>query len=145
MKSKYLKIFLIFAIGFGFLSAVADRLGMWPAEISAWGNWQVFLAYTKMINPFLPENLIPFTGMMATFFEVIFGVFIIIGFKTELFAKLSGYLILLFALAITFSSGIKGAFDFSVFAASGAAFALSTMKNKYFELDMVLSTKHLKK
>ncbi len=32
-------------------------------------------------------------------------------------------------------TGIKGAFDFSVFTASAAAFALSTLKEKYWEVD----------
>jgi len=48
---------------------------------------------------------------------------------------------LFFALAITFSTGIKGAFDYSVFAASAGAFALSTMKEKYLELDVLFSKK----
>lgn len=52
-------------------------------------------------------------------------------------AKLSGILLLIFALAISFSSGIKGAFDYSVFAASAGAFALSIMQHKYLELDTV--------
>jgi thiosulfate dehydrogenase (quinone) large subunit len=60
-----------------------------------------------------------------------------IGFKTELVAKLCGYLLLLFALAMAFSTGIKSAFDYSVFAALAAAFALSTMKEKYLEIDAV--------
>jgi hypothetical protein len=42
MLSKNLKLSLRFAVGFGFLSAVADRFGMWPKEISAWGNWEDF-------------------------------------------------------------------------------------------------------
>ena len=59
--------------------------------------------------------------------------------KRNLFAKLSGFLLLLFALAMTFSSGIKGALDFSVFSASAAAFALSLMKEKALELDGLIS------
>ena len=39
---------------------------------------------------------------------------------------------------MTFSTGIKGAFDFSVFTASAGAFALSLMKEKYLELDNFL-------
>ena len=46
------------AIAFGFLSAVADRLGLWPEEISAWGNWESFLEYTQLINPLRIENRI---------------------------------------------------------------------------------------
>ena len=141
MNNKIIKIFLRLAIAFGFLSAVADRLGLWPEEISAWGNWESFLEYTQLINPVIPEMLIPAAGLVATGAEVIFGICLILGLKTELMAKMSGYLMLFFALAITFSTGIKGAFDYSVFAASAGAFALSTMKEKYLELDMLFSKK----
>jgi len=141
MNTKIIKIFLRLAIAFGFLSAVGDRLGLWPEEISAWGNWENFLEYTQVINPVIPEMLIPAVGLVATAAEVIFGICLILGLKTELMAKLSGYLILFFALAITFSTGIKGAFDYSVFAASAGAFALSIMKEKYLELDVLFSKK----
>jgi len=40
---------------------------------------------------------------------------------------------------MTFSTGIKGAFDFSVFSASAGAFALSLIKEKYLELDSLIS------
>ena len=56
------------------------------------------------------------------------------GFRTSLFAKLSGVLLLLFALAMTYNLGIKTPLDFSVYVAAGAAFALSTMKEKYLEI-----------
>ena len=59
---KLIKLFLRLGIAVGFLSAVADRFGMWPAEISAWGNMDNFLAYTQVINPLLPESLIPALG-----------------------------------------------------------------------------------
>ena len=141
MNAKIIKLFLRFGIGFGFLSAIADRFGLWPAEISAWGNWDSFLSYTKLINPFIPQMLIPTMGVIATAAELIFGICLIVGFRTELMAKLSGYLLLIFALAITFSSGIKGAFDYSVFAASAGAFALSMMKDKYLEVDLLFDKK----
>lgn len=141
MNKKIIRLFLRFAIGIGFLSAVADRFGLWPAEISAWGNWENFLEYTAILNPFIPKMLIPTFGVIATSAELLFGLCLIIGFKTELIAKLSGTLMLIFALAITFSTGIKGAFDYSVFAASAAAFALSIMNEKYLELDLLFSKK----
>ena len=40
---------------------------------------------------------------------------------------------------MTFSTGIKGALDYSVFSASAGAFALSLMKEKYFEIDSLIS------
>lgn len=138
MEYKFIKIFLRLAISVGFLSAVADRVGWWSAEISVWGNWESFLEYTAVINPWFPDGMIPFIGLTATILEVLFGVCLLIGLKTELVAKLSGFLLLIFALSMSFSSGVKGAFDFSVFSASAAAFALGFMKEKYLEIDSLI-------
>jgi len=130
-----IRLFLRLAIGSGFLSAVADRFGFWNPEVAAWGNWDNFLAYTQAINPWFPESLIPIIGGIATAAEVVFGVALILGFKTEFFAKLSGCLLLLFALSMWFSTGIKGPLDYSVFTASAGAFAIGLSKKKILELD----------
>ena len=139
MNTKPIKLFFLFAFSLGFLSAVADRFGIWSKEVSVWGNWDNFLNYTQMINPWIPNSLISTIAILATVAEIAFAIFLIIGFKTELFAKLSGFLLLIFALSMTFSTGIKGAFDYSVFSASAGAFALSLMKEKYLELDNLIS------
>lgn len=139
MEKKIIKLFLRLAIAVGFLSAVADRFGMWNKQVSVWGNWNNFLDYTHLINPWIPISVIPALGILATTAEIVFAIFLIVGFKTEFFAKLSGFLLLIFALSMTLSTGIKGAFDFSVFSASAAAFALSLMSEKYLELDNIVS------
>ncbi|RAV28451.1 DoxX family protein [Sinomicrobium soli] len=139
MNTKLVKLFLRLAISFGFLSAVADRFGWWGQEVSVWGNWDSFLQYTAVLNPWFPESMIPAIGGIATGAEIVFAVCLILGFKTELFARLSGILLLVFALSMTLSTGIKGAFDYSVFSASAGAFALSLMKEKYLELDGLVS------
>ncbi len=128
--NKFIRLFLRLALAAGFLSAVADRFGLWPSEISVWGDWQSFLAYTGLLNPWFPTSLIPAIGVIATAAEIVFAVCLILGFKTELFAKLSGILLLIFGLSMTFSTGVKGAFDYSVFAAAAAAFALSALKGQ---------------
>jgi thiosulfate dehydrogenase [quinone] large subunit len=139
MNPGIIKLFLRLSIAAGFLSAVADRFGLWSEKNSAWGNWNNFLEYTKVINPWFPESLIPAIGGIATGAEIVFAICLILGLRTELAAKLSGVLLLIFALSMTFSSGIKGAFDYSVFAASAGAFALSMLKEKYWELDSLIS------
>lgn len=138
MWKRLIKLYLRLAVSMGFLSAVADRFGIWNKEVSVWGNWDNFLEYTKLINPWFPGSLIPLIGILATVAEIILAVFLLIGFRTELFAKLSGFLLLIFALSMTFSTGIKGAFDFSVFSASAGAFALSLIREKYLELDCLI-------
>jgi len=138
---KAIKLFLRLTISIGFLSAIADRFGFWNKDVSAWGNWNSFLEYTQLINPLIPEFLISPLAIVATIAELIFAICIIIGFRTEYFAKLSGYLLLIFALAMTFSTGIKGVFDYSVFTASAAAFALSLLKDKCLEIDLLFNKK----
>lgn len=133
MYHKLVKLFLRLAIAGGFLSAVADRFGIWSYHI-AWGNWDNFIAYTQTIMPWFSHFWVQIAAIVATAAEIIFAIFLLIGWKTSLFAKWSGILLLLFALAMTFSGGIKTAFDASVFAASAAAFALGTMKVKFLEI-----------
>lgn len=139
MWKRIIKLFLRLAISMGFLSAVADRFGIWNKEVSVWGNWKNFLAYTKLINPWFPDSFISLIGILATGAETVLAIFLLIGFKTEQSAKLSGVLLLIFALSMTFSTGIKSAFDASVFSASAGAFALSLIREKYLELDSLIS------
>lgn len=138
MKVKIIKLFLRLSIGVGFLSAVADRFGFWSKDVSAWGNWDNFLKYTQSLNPILPKSLIPFLGWASTLLEIVLGICLIIGFKTSVTAKLSGWLLLIFAVAMTFSTSIKAPLDASVFAASAGAFGLSLIKEKFLEIDSLL-------
>lgn len=133
MNTRYIKVFLRVALATGFLSAVADRFGLWGAEVSAWGNWNSFVEYTQLINPWVPNQIIGVVALAATSFEVLFALCLLVGFKTKFFAQLSGVLLLLFGLAMTFSTGIKGTLDYSVFTASAAAFALGSMDTKLLE------------
>lgn len=140
IQYRAIKLFARFGIAAGFLSAVADRFGMWPQSASiAWGSWRAFVEYTDVLTPFFPAALNSPFAIIATIGEILFAVCLIIGFKTEFFAMLSGFLLLIFALSMSTSTGIKTAFDASVFAASGGAFALSLLKEKYLELDCLLS------
>ena len=139
MAHRVIKLFLRFSISASFLSAVADRFGWWSTNVSVWGNWKNFLDYTQLINPWFSAGIVSAVGAIATGAEIIFAFFLLIGLKTELFARLSGFLLLVFGLSMAFSTGIKGAFDYSVFSASAGAFALSLMKERYFELDSLVS------
>ena len=136
---RLIKLFLRLAISASFLSAVADRFGWWGADVSVWGNWNKFVDYTGLIIPWLPGVLISFAAAMATGAEIIFAVCLLIGFRTELVARGSGLMLLAFGLSMAFSTGIKGALDYSVFTASAGAFALSLMKEKHFEVDTLNS------
>lgn len=142
MTKKCVKLFLRLALSASFLSAVADRFGSWSPEVSVWGNWDNFVGYTQLINPWLPPSLAIGAAILATAAEIVFALLLLLGFKTELVAKLSGFLLLAFAAAMTCSTGIKGAFDYSVFTAAAAAFALSLMTEKYMEVDLLLGKRN---
>lgn len=129
------KLFLRLSIGIGFLSAVADRFGLWPDAVSVWGNFENFLEYTSVLSPWAPDGLVYLLGIGATVAEIIFGVCLIIGFKTEFMAKLSGGLLLVFAISMTLTGSVKAPLDYGVFGLAAASFALSSMQNKFFELD----------
>jgi len=128
MKSKNIAILLVrFALAAGFLSAVADRFGFWgaPGEGNvAWGSWSNFLDYTALLNPLAPERFVPVLGGVATLLEIVLAIGLIIGKRTKIFALGSAVLLLVFALSMTFTLGIKSPLDYSVFSASGAALLL---------------------
>jgi thiosulfate dehydrogenase (quinone) large subunit len=127
---KITEWFLRIALSAGFLSAVADRFGLWDKKVAAWGNWDSYITYTHTLIPFLSDSMVQFAGIAGTFLEVLFGIGLLTNYKTPLFAKGSGVLLLLFALAMTFSNSIKGPLDYSVFTASAAAFSLSVISSQ---------------
>ena len=73
--AKFSLVFLRLALGIAFLSAVADRLGVWGAYGQpnvSWGDYARFVAYKAKLNWFLPAAMIP-TLAVATAAETIFG------------------------------------------------------------------------
>ena len=62
---SFSSVILRYALGLGFLSAVADRLGLWGPfgqPNVEWGNFSRFLEYTHMLNWYVPAGLIPTLG-----------------------------------------------------------------------------------
>ena len=126
-------LFLRFALGCTFLSAVADRFGLWGAPGQhnvAWGNWAHFVAYTAQVNRFLPSAIVPFLAGLATSLEIFFGVGALIGFHPRLVAVGSAILLLFFATAMAFSFGLKSPLDASVFVDAAAAFLWFVMEDR---------------
>ncbi len=127
-KIDYISLFARLSIALGFLSAVADRLGLWTpllgTENVVWGNMESFTAYTGVLLPWVPKILLPLFAWGATIAEIVLGVFLLIGFQKRLVALLSGILLLTFALSMLFALNAKAPFDYSVFAAAACAFLL---------------------
>ena len=115
------------ALAAGFLSAVADRLGMWGpvgAEGVVWGNFEQFVAYVVVLNPWAPPSLAWAIGVFVTVLEVVLAALLLVGWRLRESALVSGVLLVLFGLAMAVFTGLKGPLDYSVFAASAAALLL---------------------
>jgi len=131
-------VFLRLALGASFLSAVGDRFGFWGAFGKAgvaWGDFSHFIAYTAKLNWFMPSATIPALAWAATFAETLLGIALVLGAFTRVAAFLSGLLLLLFALVMTFALGPEAPLSFSVFSASAGAFLLATCSKYSWSLD----------
>jgi thiosulfate dehydrogenase [quinone] large subunit len=134
--------FLRLGLAAGFLSAVADRLGLWGPHGSAgvsWGDMQHFFPYVAKLNPWFPSSVIPAVGWTATIAEMTLGLLLLAGFQTRLAARLSGCLLVVFAIGMTAGTGIKSPLDYSVLAASGGAFLLATARRYAWSVDDAMS------
>lgn len=139
-QQPYISLFLRAALALTLLSAVADRFGYWGAQ-SVWGNWQNFVQYTETLVFYLPASLTEPAAFAATAAECIFAVLLLIGYKTKITAYLTGTLLLLFALSMAGSVGIKATLDYSVWVGSAAAFLLAVQNNYPFSIDAFLKNK----
>ncbi len=119
------------SLGASFLSAVADRFGYWGAPGRphvAWGEFSRFVAYTAKLNWFLPSSTAVFLAWAATVAELVLGMMLVFGVSTRPAAYLSSALLLLFAVAMTLSLGLKAPLDYSVFTAFAAALLLAAAR-----------------
>lgn len=121
------------ALGSSFLSAVADRFGIWGlpgAPHVAWGNFDQFSAYTGHLLWMLPPSAVVALAWVATVLETALGIALLFGWRTDLCATLSGILLSMFALSMLFAFGPKPPLDASVFTAAAAAFLLGSTNGK---------------
>jgi uncharacterized membrane protein YphA (DoxX/SURF4 family) len=138
MQAVISTVFLRVALAVSFLSAVADRFGLWGAYGEAhvaWGTFAKFVAYTATLNWFLPGPVMTPLAIVSTCGETILGILLLLGWQTKAAALLSGGLLLLFAITMTGALGIKAPLDASVFSAAGGAFLLASCAEYPFSID----------
>ena len=129
---RYAAVFLRVALGVGYLSAVADRFGLWgpPGTPSVgWGNFHNFVAYTAKLNPWCPPTLMPALSWIATVAEILIGVALISGFWRRTVGLLSGLMALSFAVAMTATLGVHAPLAYSVFVVAAASFVLAVIRD----------------
>jgi uncharacterized membrane protein YphA (DoxX/SURF4 family) len=139
--TELIRLFARLALGASFLSAVADRFGVWGprgAKNVSWGDFAHFVEYTRRVTSLFPGSLaVPF-AWAATAGETLFGILLIVGFKIRMVSILSGLLLLSFAMGMVTGLGVKTPFDYSVFSAAAAALLLALWDPDRFTLDKVL-------
>jgi uncharacterized membrane protein YphA (DoxX/SURF4 family) len=136
--SGFSSLFLRLALGLSFLSAVADRFGLWGAfgrPNVSWGDFARFVAYTEKLNWFLPAASIPALAVIATGAEAVIAICLVIGWHTRTAALLSGILLIVFGITMTVALGVKAPLNFSVFSAAGGSFLLTTCTEFPFSMD----------
>jgi uncharacterized membrane protein YphA (DoxX/SURF4 family) len=124
------QLFARIAVSASFISAVADRFGIWgPSGDSGivWGNWNNFLEYSNSINSWLPSSAGNFLALSATALEIILPLFLLTGYKTKYAAGAAGILLMMFAISLTISFGIKATLDYSVLTGIAACFLISSI------------------
>jgi len=108
--TEIVRLFARFALGASFLSAVADRFGLWGpygAKNVSWGNFAHFVEYTGAVTSLFPSSLTVSFAWAATVAETLFGILLIAGFKIRMASVLSGLLLLSFAIGMVTGLGIK--------------------------------------
>jgi uncharacterized membrane protein YphA (DoxX/SURF4 family) len=144
----YSALLLRIGIGVGFLSAVADRFGLWGPfgqPNVEWGDFSRFLEYTHTLNWYLPAGMIPLLGGIATGAEILFGLLILVGWHTRVAALLSGLLLLTFGVAMTLALGIKAPLNFAVLTGVGGALLLANCEGFPFSVDELLFYRTIKR
>jgi len=118
------------ALAVSFLSAVADRLGLWGppgTQGVSWGSVPKYEEYVAQLNWFLPTGLVPAVGWVATTCEVILAIGLLIGWRLSQVAFATGLLLTTFAVAMAVAHGPKSPLDYSVPSAAAAAFLLAAV------------------
>ena len=137
------QLFLRLALGVGFLLPVMDRLGILGAPGSpdvAWGNWENFTIYTNSLMPVLNKSMAGVMGLIATMAEIVFGICLILGFKTRLAAIGSALLTFTFAICMMLSSGIYAPFKYPVFVFTGGGLVLWGLNYYKWSIDAAITT-----
>jgi hypothetical protein len=121
------RIFVRFALGSAFLSAIADRFGVCGppgSKFVGFGDWSHFVKFVAVLNWFLPKGFIPMVAVLETVIELTLGVALLLGIYQRHVALSSAALLLLFALTMSIALRINVALSYSVFSAAGAALLL---------------------
>ena len=128
-------------VGAEFCLSVADRFG-WlgaPGQGVSWGDFAHFVAYTRQVLAFLPASVVPLLAILATIFESIFGLTLILGIGLAWTTRGAAVLLLLFAGSMTASGLIESQFFYAVFVLAAGVWAISASGPWWMSLDRLVT------
>jgi putative oxidoreductase len=120
------------ALAATYISAYSSRINLFSGHPD---GWERFLKYASDVNSYAPESVKLFLAITATILEIAISILLIGGFQTKKAAIASGILTFLFAMAMTYSFGVKEPLDYGVFVNFTAAFLLATMPEHIISID----------
>src|SRR5437773_7184164 len=110
---RWLAVWLLrVALAFSFLSAVADRFGLWgPFGVAgvAWGDFERFTAYTAQLLWFLPPSLVSPAAILATAAEVVVAGGLLVGGGLPWWVVSGAALLLKLSVAVACALGVRAA------------------------------------
>ena len=124
------RICLRVCLSAGFLSAIADRFGLYGPPGTAgvsWGDWAHFLQFVAYLNSFMPKALIPTIGVVETVIEFTLAVALLVGVYQRIVAWASAALLMSFAATMSIALGIRAPLGYGVFTAVGGALLLGAV------------------
>ena len=116
------------ALATAFLSAVADRFGVWGPSGTLnvfWGSFGAFVTYTATLMPFVPAGLVPVFAWASTVAEVVLAIGLLVGWQLRWFALGSALLLAVFGLSMAAFAGLESTFSYNVWTTVAAAYALA--------------------
>jgi putative oxidoreductase len=137
-KTNIAALFLRLALAATYISAYSSRINLFGNRPD---GWESFLKYASEVNSWAPDSIKGFLAVTATVLEIGISVLLIAGLKTRTVAAASGTLTFLFAMAMTYSYGIKEPLDYGVFVNFTAAFLLATVPTYIWSLDQLIARK----
>lgn len=123
-----IKWFAHVALAAAFLSAVADRLGLWgpytDGVIISWGSMSRFYQDVAALSPWAPAWAVPFLAWLVTVLEAGLGLLLIIGYRLRSTALFAALLLFIFALSMSAFVSVKLMLNFSVLTCTACALLL---------------------
>jgi uncharacterized membrane protein YphA (DoxX/SURF4 family) len=126
--TRFVRIALRLSLAAAFLSAVADRFGLWaPLGQGSWGSMDSFADYAHLLIPFASGWFLTVIVWGATATEAALGVLLLTGWRPNLVGATTCLVLIVFGVAMAVSLGMESPLSYSVFSAASAAAAYAIL------------------